>query len=331
MRLPKIVPLIVAVSSGGLVASAGAATPAPADGVMAAPLPPLATSAQARGPRASQRRDADALALVNTATRRVLRREPECRLDSAAPQKSVFSDADPSSALLSMLGVFRRSPTPAELTAGRTAEPEFDARPELIYSRYVRILQRGRYKITSPLPNLGLDVAVLAGCERKVHAEIPRAGRRAPKPLVRRALVLHDEFRRAERQRLPSSRTRTGDELSLTVSHGRGSGGSSGFSLEQLRRHGLTVSTGGQGPRERGGRVFALVPDGVRTVQARYGRLSFDPFRGGLRARAERFIKTARVVDNLASYAEPRGGANYPLQITWRRADGSVVRVFRRG
>ncbi len=75
-----------------------------------------------------------------------------------------------------------------------------------------------------------------------------------------------------------------------------------------------------------------LVPDGVASVEARYGRVNKGPYFGpGPQTFDKRVIKTSSVTDNIATFEVPRRPDVYQplLQVTWYAADGSKIRVIK--
>jgi hypothetical protein len=74
-------------------------------------------------------------------------------------------------------------------------------------------------------------------------------------------------------------------------------------------------------------RIDMLVPDGVTTVMLEYPA---GPVGGFNRNPAPAFTTTARVIGNLMVVTIPRAGdrLNAPMTMTWRAANGHVVKTF---
>ncbi len=153
--------------------------------------------------------------------------------------------------------------------------------------------------------------------------------------MVARARELQAEFRREElRKPRPPHRFEKLDWLTLDASRRDGFGnefaGGEPFRAKYFRSHGLySVSE----TDRRRGQAFVLVPDGVASVEARFGRVNKGPyFRPGPQTYDKRVIKTSSVTDNIATFQVPRRPDVYqPLQITCTPPTAARSALSRKG
>ncbi|MDP9377462.1 MAG: hypothetical protein M3P40_07845 [Actinomycetota bacterium] len=91
--------------------------------------------------------DAQALVVLNAATKQVLRSNAKCRPQRAPRQRTVLSNDDPDPALTRLLSVMRRPPTAEELEAAEDFRRDHGFESGKIYRRYVRFVYIGDYRV----------------------------------------------------------------------------------------------------------------------------------------------------------------------------------------
>jgi hypothetical protein len=105
-----------------------------------------------------------------------------------------------------------------------------------------------------------------------------------------------------------------------------GRGGFGGAGDAAVIEQGRSVRGSGSASRST---LQMLVPDGVATVTLHYPASKID---GADRHRAPAFTTTTKVVGNFVVIAVPRGRERLfqPVTMTWRAADGHVIKTFNR-
>lgn len=304
--------LLLACGATGAAAIASAAPPADA------------------GERSVQRQATD---LLNRASQQVQRERRACAPPELADGREAWlTDAEPSAAVRSVLAPFRRAPTLAELAAGEERRSAIFLPGTVERSRRgTRILHAadGHEVRLTAIPKVvrpGVDPAVRRACLARTRKRAARLARSAP-PAVRREVRRMLDVQRAAIHAVPASE---GEALSLYVPVGDGTGGGTGalFDAEQFSEHGLFLSSGGAGRPGASSQLTGVVPDGVATVELEYPRsASRGPSRPAVDYGSEARL-TVAVTENAVSVSVPRGAEDaFPPRMTWRGADGAVIRV----
>jgi hypothetical protein len=234
---------------------------------------------------------------INAALNSVRRRDPACDPLPLVTNHVVRSHAAPSAALLSILGVLRRPPTPADqLPHSRPLENV----ASVVYVDYIRLAQVAYgtrwYLVPVEMPGR----AIPARCLREELAALRRERPRIPPKLWTGTVQL--ELRRFHRLR-HSAYAHPYQSLFVFGFAARSGFGGGGGVISTLER--------GQDLGTEGPLLHGLVPDGVATVTVYYGR-------------AHRLsAASARVINNLFII---RDGGHFGQEIVWRSASGQVIK-----
>lgn len=284
---------------------------------------PAAPAAARKGPSRQQL----AIKLFLKAEQRV-ERDRACRTVEA-PGRPTFTNAAPSSDLLSTLGILRRPEADDERLLHNSLEFPFG---KDIYRRHIRIARSagGREVFVYAARDSDFTRPRPERCRVAVRRRLERLLRDRPAAVRRLARRIAHGIQRVER-RQNAARPREGVFLfeRLPGDGGLGSG-SGGSNARTIRRSGMFQSSS-EGRRDRRARVDGLLPDGVATVTATYGRRGVPGFRGKRRRYAQAIKRTVPVQDNVISFEVPRSSedALFPVRWVWRSADGRIVRVTR--
>lgn len=263
---------------------------------------------------------------IDNAWLKVQRQDPGC-----VPRQPAlaFSDRAPSRALLSSLGVLRlpAAPATAEFVFGHLNGAELGTP---VYRRYVQLARVAT--VTAPASAGGLvRLSYYVLPAGNVIGTVPPAARCYPE----QAAALQAELTRARASLRGSTirlaaQERHDDEhpegIGVQVLAG-GSGGAGGgpgdayagttSEVEQRGVMGAAIPAGSATV------VSGVVPDRVAKVTLDYPRVA----RAGHAARA--FSVSARPLNNVFVASLPRGfGVTAPDTITWRAADGAVIKVI---
>lgn len=286
---------------------------------------PLAHDANTRADRVALRRENLAVKLINEATQHVRQRHPRCRTSFDPDARPTFTDARPSDALLSTLGVLRRPATDADHVDPRALL--YDPFASNIYTQWIRVATAtdGRQFVVFASQDRLRPKLPPRRCLALQNAELGRllAGREAA---VRRyALRLKRSLDRSE---FPKGGFKPQEAIyffTRSPSGGLGGGGG-GVDVGYFRRHGMFMSSG---TRDRSD-VAGLLPDGVASVEMTFARsVSRGPHRDP-KVYPRTIRVTVSVRDNVVSLeiARPAEDA-FPTRMVWRRANGSVIRDVR--
>jgi hypothetical protein len=303
---PAVAAVVVAIAVGAFfVLNTRSVRRPPATHVVVSP-PGLASSASREQ------------SLIDSAWRSAAAKDPGCALRRT---RLTFSDASPSGALISQLGVLRRSADAAAyrplLSLGVQGDP--------VYTRYIRLArsqflgaavspQRVLYYIV-PAGNVVGRLPVLTRCYAEQGAALRRLLGRVSEPLRASTLALAQQEREARQH--PA-----GIAVQVVV---QGSAGEEfvdayAATTAQLAQRG---ATGSGFPSRNGMIVSGVVPDGVATVTLHYPAVRH----GGKTAAA--FNVTAHPVNNVFIVELPRTfGVAAPTATTWRAAGGTVIRTI---
>jgi hypothetical protein len=220
-------------------------------------------------------------------------------------------DGTPSAELLSSLAALRR---PARTDENLDLLPLSIARMS-VFRDYVRVL-------TAP-DGTSFDVFAMPN----VSSSRPRP-KRCVSELRRRVHRAVADRSRAFR-RVVSDRLRA--EISINWSARRREGllvlvdsGGTMVDLSGFQTHGVFIWRGGETP---GARFYALVPDGVATIDFTFRR--FEPTGYWSKHHPVTYRTTVAVKDNVLSFAAPLTLRDSAMSAqVWRAADGHVIRVI---
>ncbi|HEX4806673.1 MAG TPA: hypothetical protein VFU94_12295 [Conexibacter sp.] len=268
------------------------------------------------GPSTSAARHGAALA--ERAMHDVERAHSRCRTTLAHGR---IGPAKPSAGLLAALGILRRPATaqdeaPPALLRGLSAGQLLD--PSQV--RLARAADGSAYYVI-PSWSLGLTSGPPA-CAHLMRRRLERLLARA-RPAVRRAA--RQTMRAITELEYPRHPPAPTPSIALVEATRNGRLGSGvGGSIGDLAKTGWFELAPSD---RRTSHVVGLVPDGVATITVHYGRYGSLNLFHRPRYRTSLTI-TAPVQDNVVSYrvARPPDDA-LPLSMTWRAADGSIVRV----
>lgn len=280
---------------------------------------------------AAQEEERYAAGLVRVAMEMVGERHRACKINHL--DEATFTDAAPSARLLSLLALLRRPPI---------AEDALPAGSPLL--RYV--MGKGVYRNWYRMGRAADGVELYLISAREARSPMPTSRFCLRKRHAQLLRLLRDEDRRtgtlalrAERQanrEQQALRDARGEQVFL---YGRSNGslsvGGWRVGTDELERRGLlgamaSWSADGSAVPDRS-HVVGVFPDGVASIELVYPRRGdrgrFEPaqvYESGLRV-------TTPVQDNLASLQVERdfADAERPSSVTWRAADGSVLRVVR--
>lgn len=267
----------------------------------------------ARGPRGDVALQKGAR-IYSHAREDVTRAHPRCEF---RPARS-FTHARPSAELLATLGVLRRPATPEDRIA-RSALWDGDG----IYIDWARVAHATGGRSFWIVPSRGgfRPVKTPAGCARLLRRRLrallagkPAGVRRSARRFARFDPMVHP---------WPPHET--------TYLYDREPDGSVGEGWDfaptaELREEGLASASGAgfKGPST----VVVVVPDGVASVTATYPRRGIRGARGKVKVYPSRLEVTAPVQENIAWFELARRGWDaHPRHMTWRAADGSIVKV----
>lgn len=257
---------------------------------------------------------------------RFVERDRACRT-FRPERKPTFTDAAPSRRLLSTLGILRRPEAPDERDLFKARVP-FGAG---IYRHHIRIARSvsGREFLIYAARDVGSLRPRPERCRVALRRRVERLARNRPRAVRRLARRIISDLMRAER-RSEAAPPPEGVFLFNRSIDGTAESGGGGAGAADIRRSGMFQSSSvGRNPSRA--RVDGLLPDGVATVTAVYGRRgnAFGPNKRRTYARGVKL--TAPVQDNVVSFAVPRRpeDALFPARWVWRSADGRVVRVVK--
>lgn len=287
--------------------------------------PPAA--ARAADDPAARRVDARAVELLNVAQRRVQRADASCRPAERPPAPElVEGGAGPE--VSSVIAAFRRPATDAERAAVtrllRFPNPFF-ATVGHDGTRIVTAPDGTEITLMSALTTrrLGLLRADYDRCQRQVRGVLGGLVAQEPAAVRRRALSILAALIRDER---PPAVAPAQEGLDV----GTGGGGAGGpFDLERFRTQGsLQSSERGRRRQPARSELTVVVPDGVASIDAVFSRrASRGPNRRSVDY-GRQVTRTVAVRQNVTHFTVPRPAPDaFPSRMTWRRADGSVVRV----
>lgn len=302
-----------------------------------AALGALALSAPAAGAvsledLAAQEEQRYAAGLVRVAMEMVGERHRACKV-SHLDAPATFTDDAPSTRLLSLLALLRRPPI---------AEDALPADSPLV--RYVT--GKGVYRNWYRMGRAADGVELYLVSAREARTTMPTSRFCLRKRHAQLLRLLRDEDRRtgalalrAERQTDREQRALRDAEGEQVFLYGRSNStltlGGWRVGVGELERRGLLAAAASHladgRPLPDRSHVVGVFPDGVTSIELTYPRRAdrgrFEPdqvYESELRM-------TAPVQDNLASFHVDRdfADAEQPSSVTWRAADGSVVRVVR--
>ncbi len=270
--------------------------------------------------------------LVQAANTAIERRRPACQTE-LEPEAPPAVDVPVAPVFTSVLGVFRRAPSAAEVRAGerQLLPPTVNAEPNRQGTRVVRapgvelvISAFNRSVPTEP------DLATFERCQALVARELRRRAASRPAGVRREAARLHELWRIAGRP----DETRPTEVLQVAIRQldvpGERSFMGDHFDPARFADHGLSMASG-QAGHPRRSRFVALVPDGVAVVELHYTRFADrGPDRRAVDHHRRARVRVA-VGDNVVSVIVPRPARDaLPALTLWRDATGKVVRVIRR-
>lgn len=265
----------------------------------------------------AQRQESRAVALINAATRAMRRADPSCvqRFD----WKTTTTHDAPSRAMLDTFALLRRAPIPQDGDYAARGGLEFMGGAQGVYVGWIRMARAadGSLHYLIVAQDRGHAQPLSRACVRLQTRLLRRLARSEPARVRRIALRTNARLHREEQ---PAGGFPRREAIFFE------SGG--GVDLAYFRKHGLFGSS------ERGNddrsTVTGWLPDGVATIDLTYpGRVSYGPHRPGIVYGDDRHL-TAKVQDNVVSFQVDRPAPDaLPSQMTWRAADGSVIRVVR--
>jgi hypothetical protein len=247
------------------------------------------------------------------------------------PQPTKVTSGSPSSALLGLLGVLRRAPTPAELALkvgshGLLGPPG----SVTVFPRYTRIVHGPDGLVATLVVGRGtvsLPASFLPACQQKINEYLDTLLRGEP----------HDVGFDAHEYRRDFNIGRLNLGVHAWLSFGVGSSAESGGTggpvhLEVLRHDGISLA-GMTVPGHSGTSLVAgLVPDGVATVTLELPRHISHGSAHALYP--HRYVATSRVTDNvffLPSVPRVPAVAAQGSVVIWRAGDGRTLRRFHGG
>jgi len=287
---------------------------------------PFAHAANTRADRVALRRENLAIKLINEATQHVRHRHPRCRPSFNLDARPTFTDARPSDALLSTLGVLRRPATDADRIDLRSLlyDPNFASN---IYAQWIRVATAadGQQFVVFASQDRMRPKLPPRRCLALENAELGRLLTGQEGAVRRYALRLKRSLDRSE---FPKGGFKPQEAIFLfsRAPNGGIGGGGGGIDVGFFRRHGMFMSSG---TRDRSD-VAGLLPDGVASVELTFARsVSRGPHRDP-KVYPRTLRVTVPVQDNVVSFeiARPAEDA-FPTRMKWLRADGSVLRVVR--
>jgi hypothetical protein len=273
-----------------------------ATGALAAPPP---------GSSLQDRRIYYALDAIDKAGKRV-ERDHACR---QRPPEQGPIDAAPSADLLNSLAVLRRPARPGEDVG---LFPQSFRYTPSIYRDYVRVvrLPDGTSLNVFPLHDISRASPRPARCVAELRRRVKRAVADRPRAFKRVA----QRLLRGEIGEYWAPRQREGFFLFT-------GGGGGGISLTVFRQGGA-FRVGGVGGNGGLGTYYALVPDGIATIDFTFRR--FEPTGYWSKHHPVTYRTTGAVTDNVVTFQAPAslrdGLANDQVL---RAADGHVIRVIR--
>ena len=234
---------------------------------------------------------------------------PACR--SPAIPRATVSDASPSPALLSELGVLRRAATPADkLTLPMGSGQVYPVNAQTVYVRDIRRarVRDGVSYYLIPVGHIVEPVALSARCIAKQKALLRRDLPRLPASERSSTVALQTKM-------IAGLQGSTGGppQDGVCVWGATAAGGSGNCET-------VSQFTAGVAVEENGSTMIGVVPDGVASVAFHY------PAGHGVPA----VTVTANVVGNVyaASVGRLLPSGAFPPQVSWRSANGTVIRTI---
>jgi hypothetical protein len=233
----------------------------------------------------------------------------------APPQpRTSVNQGTPPSALLSVLGVLQRPATPADrLNVPHTSRPLLPTQATDVYVRYVRRawVKDGVSYYVTPVGRILTTPAFSAQCAarqkivlRNDLSTIPAADRASTVALQSKLLRIF----------LRNGQAPSGAGVCITDLRASFSGSGACETVNQIAKGTPTYSDGST--------LIGVVPDGVATVTLHY------PADRGL---ASLTVSTG-VAGNVYAVSIPRvtmqNGGGFPPDITWRAANGQIIKTF---
>lgn len=267
--------------------------------------------------------------LVRVAMEMVGERHRACRPRPTPPP--TFVDDAPSAQLLSRLALLRRPPIPQDALAVDSPMLRYVAAKDVYrnWHRMGRAADGVELYVLSAREAQTVELPSRA-CLRKRHAQLLRLLRDEDRRTG--VLALRAE-RRADRE-ARALRSAPGEHLFLfeRTNGGLGLGGRH-VSIDELEQHGLLSATMRRVVASPDlTHVVGLFPDGVASVELVYPRRAERSRFESVQIYESELRLTVPVQDNLVSFWVEREGpeATQPT-MTWRAADGSVLRITRAG
>lgn len=266
--------------------------------------------------------------LLNRAVLDVYQADGGCRPPSVLRRHPSVTDKRPSDRLLATLGVLRRSQTEEEARVGPDG---FDYLPAAgIYGRYVRLVHAagGRSYLIVPARDTDLYKPRPKRCVRALRERFTELVVDRPASFRRAARRMLDQVIRTQ-WTAPDRGPREGVFLfDYAVTDGRRSGGG-GVGATFIRRYGMFGSL--QRGRASRSIVSGLVPDGVATVTALFGRKASRGRHRSPKLYPRAVKRTGALQDNVVSFTVPRPARDaLPDRQVWRAPDGTIKRTVGR-
>lgn len=281
----------------------------------------VASSATAQSKAERAEREQAILALLGQIDREIRRADHGCRSKPPA-RKPTFTDAAPSDALVSTLGVLGRPESAADMEFA----DEFDGAflpAEDIYRRHIRIASTAgdREVVIVAARNTNIFDLPPRRCVLKLRARFERRTADRPRRFrrqARRVLRLLVRSDRVTRKQLTGPREgvfllTVGSRNSFALATG-------GVGADFIKRRGLFSSYSDR----RSTLVTGLVPDPVAEVTAILARERPRGQRTAMKVR-----RTLKVRNNVVSFTVGRSVSGLPKRMIWRDASGRVVRVVK--
>jgi hypothetical protein len=296
------------------------ACPAPA---VRHPTAPVALAA--RRPRTVEDQ---AGALVNQARQAAMKTSKDCGNQLIPPPRLTLSNGTPSRAILDVLGVLRRSPTPEDLALGaaHTHGPPIDDQGVLtIFERYARVIHEpGGHtaQIVVGVGQVSLSKSELYPCINAATAILRRLLPGHPRAVQREALRIQLSYKLGPQTH----------GVHPWLDYDSGGGTTGPFDVHRFKRFGIIIEGGSAHPSQFEWDLNGLVPDGVASITL---RLTGQARRTPLFGRPSNYYKlhpasvTQRVTENAFFLELPSDPTSAAHQIViWRDPQGHVIRKF---